>query len=369
MTNGRPMPLSEAGILRYALDQGLIGPKNVVDGNFIASPASRRHRNLRLHLGDGAGLFVKQSGLRGPMGAASIGREAGFYWLTATVEPFRGLSGTVVPGFVHYDAMRSILILENVPGGAPHLQQSVEKGFPPEIGVVVARALAAIHRIERSAAGRGGTLILEEPPWPLSILAPEARSGLPQNPGMSFALDVIARHAGFERALGRLREGWRAERVIHTDLKWDNCVVEMRSGDASGPAEPGVRIVDWEMVSWGDPAWDAGSLIQDYLSQGMLGSPLPPQASPDAVGAAAERVMTAIRPAIGAFWNSYTGEVSDPEFLRRSVAFAGARILQTCVEALAMSSAVTPNVAALLQLSHDMLEHPESAAVSFFGFR
>src|SRR5437870_4023113 len=83
--------------------------------------------------------------------------------------------------------------------------------------------------------------------WPLSILMPEARSGLPQNPGMSFALDVIARHPGFERALGRLREGWRAERLIHTDMKWDNCVVEMRSGDASGEAEPGVRIADWEM--------------------------------------------------------------------------------------------------------------------------
>jgi hypothetical protein len=369
LTNDRPMPLTEAGIVRYALDQGLIALKEVVDGNFIASPASRRHRNLRLYLGDGAGFFVKQSGPHGPTGAASIGREAAFYWLTATVEPFRGHLRNVVPGYVLYDATRSILVLENAPGVAPHLQQSIEKGFPPEIGGAVARALAAVHRIERSAAGRDAALIVEEPPWPLLILTPEARSGLPQNPGMDFALDVIARHSGFERALGRLREGWRAQRLIHTDLKWDNCVVETRSGEAPGQTEPRVRIVDWEMVSWGDPAWDAGSLIQDYLSQGMLGSPLSPHASPEAVGAAAERVMTAIRPAIGAFWNSYAGEVSDPEFLRRSVAFAGARILQTCVEVLSMSSAMTPNVAALLQLSHAMLDHPESAAISFLGFR
>lgn len=370
------MPLNEAGILRYSLDLGLIQAKDAVDGHFIAAPASRRHRNFRLRSGDGSGLFVKQSGPHGAMAAAGIGREAAFYWLTATAKPFNALSGSVVPRFVHYDAARGILVLEAAPGLAPHLRQSLETGFPPEIGASVGRALASVHRIDRREAGRAAELVVEETPWPLSILAPEARGGLPQNPGMDFALGVLGRHPGFGRALSRLREAWRAERLMHGDMKWDNCVVDLPpaaapaqdvSGSTTLGAEPGVRIVDWEMVAWGDPAWDAGSLLQDYLSQGMLGVSLPAHATPEAVGAAAERVTAAIRPAIAAFWRSYAGDGVDPDFLRRSIAFAGARVLQTCVEVLSMSPAVTPNIAALLQLSHEMLEHPESAAAAFFG--
>jgi hypothetical protein len=99
----------------------------------------------------------------------------------------------------------------------------------------------------------------------------------------------------------------------------------------------------------------------------MFASPLPPQAPPEAVAAAAEQAMAAIRPAIAAFWAAYA-PTANPDFLRRSIAYAGARVLQTCVEALASSGAVTPNIAAMLQLSHEMLEHPDAAAISFLGF-
>ena len=145
-------------------------------------------------------------------------------------------------------------------------------------------------------------------------------------------------------------------------MKWDNCLI-----DGEGEATR-VHVVDWEIACWSDPAWDAGSLIQDYVSQSLLAARLPPQAPPEAVAAAAEGAMTAIRPAVAAFWDAYAG-MSNPDFVRRVILYAGARVLQTCVEALAASGIVTPNIAALLQLSHDLLERPERAATSFLGFR
>jgi Phosphotransferase enzyme family len=356
------MPLSEAGIVRYLIDHALVDKKDVVDGDFIAIPSSRQHRNVRIRSGDGPGLFVKQPGPHGPLGPAGIMREAGFYWLVSTTPPFDTLAD-IVPRYVLYDPGRATLVLEASTGDAPYRRQSLEQGFPPAIGTAVGKALTAVHRIERKAAGRGVDLVAEEPPWALAILQASAQGGLPQNPGTQFALGAIGRHIGFERQLSQLRESWRPERLIHGDMKWDNCLVE--SGEGS---EPAVRIVDWEMAAWGDAAWDAGSLIQDYISQSLLASPLPPEAPSEAVAAAADQAMAAIRPAIAAFWSAYA-PTQNPEFVRRSVAYAGARILQTCVEVLAVSSVVTPNVAALLQLSHEMLHHPDSAATSFLGFR
>ena len=356
------MPLSEAGIVRYLVDHAIVDRKDVVDGNFVAIPSFRQHRNFRIRAGEGAGFFVKQPGAQGPVGPVGLMREAGFYWLVATRPPFSALAD-VIPRYVRYDPGRAILVLEAAEGVASHRRQSLEKGFPPAIGTAVGRALAAVHRIGRDDAGGAGAIVAEEPPWALSILEADRQGGLPQNAGTQFALGVIGRHEAFARQLARLRAGWRPERLIHGDFKWDNCLIE---GEDS--AAPAVRIVDWEMAAWGDPAWDAGSLIQDYVSQGILASPLPPQAPPAAVAAASDQAMAAIRPAVAAFWSAYA-PTHNPDFLRRSIAYAGARVLQTCVETLAVSGAVTPNIAALLQLSHQMLERPDAAATSFLGFQ
>ncbi|MBV9785414.1 MAG: aminoglycoside phosphotransferase family protein [Acidisphaera sp.] len=353
------MPLSEAGLVRYLLDLGLVERSAVVDGSFVAIPASRRNRNFRVECGD-ARLFVKQAGPQGLMTQASLAREAAFCWLTAT-EPKLAALAPIVPGCVLHDPSRAILILHAVPGAvAPPRQQSVQRGFPPATGEAAADALRRLRLFRRAEAGNAAELIPTDRPWVLSVLEAGAQGGLPDNVATAYMLDVIRRFPGFERALARLRDGWAGDSLVHGDVKWDNLLLE--AGDAGRP-----RLVDWEMVMWGDAAWDAGSLIQDYLGQTVLGSPLPPQAPAEAVADAAERALTAVRPAIGAFWRCYAADADDPSLLRRSVSYAGARMLQTCIEALAGSSGMTPNVAALLQLSHNVLQDPDGAAGTLLG--
>jgi hypothetical protein len=370
------MSLSEAGIVRYMLDQGLLRRSDIAAGHLLVVPASRQHRNFLVRSGEAeTGWFVKQPGANGPMEHAGISREAAFYWLVSTRDPFRAM-GDLVPSYVQYDPLRPILVLDAARGTPPHRRQSLDKGFPPAIGEAVGRALAAVHQIAREDAGEAATLIPEEPPWVLAILQASVQGGLPRNPGTEFALGVVRHHPGFERALAKLREGWQPQRLTHGDMKWDNTLVDVSEEPVLGtaPAEegvkpPAVRLLDWEMAAWGDPAWDVGSLIQDYVSQSMLASSLPPQAPPDAVSAAAETAMAAVRPAVAAFWAAYGGAGINPDFLRRSIGYAGSRMLQTCIETLAVSGVVTPNLAALLQLSHHILERPDAAAVSLLGFR
>ena len=354
------MPLSEPGILRYLVDHGLLSRDIFVDGEATFIPIARQHRSYLVRCGGTRTLFVKQPGQGGQASTSGLAREAAFGWLVATRPPFDRLQG-LVPAHLLFDPQRAILVTRAVPGVPPHRIQSLESGFPPAVGAAVGAALAQIHEIDKDSAGSAAALIAEEPPWVLRILDAQTAGGLPRNSGIDFAIAVIGRHPGFDRALNRLRDEWRPRRLAHGDMKWDNCLIE--EGEP-----PRVRIVDWEIASWSDPAWDAGSLIQDYVSQSLLAAQLPPQASPDSVGAATERAMAAIRPAVEAFWTAYSPG-GNPDFLRRTILFAGARVLQTCVEALATSGVVTPNIAALLQLSHDLLERPERAATSFLGFR
>ena len=370
------MPLVEAGIVRYLIDQGLVQLSSVVDGALVVIPSSRQHRNFLIRSGElETSYFVKQPGAKGEVQHSGIAREASFYWLVASHEPFTALR-ELLPRYRLYDPSRSVLVLEEAKGVAPHRRQSLENGFPPQAGAAVGRALAEIHKLTPLQAGNAATMIAGNAPWVLSILEMETHNGLPRNPGTEFALNLLGRHPGFKQALARLRESWGPQHLTHGDMKWDNCLVDLPD-ETSVAAAPGwpdttpptVRLLDWETAAWGDPAWDVGSLIQDYVSQSVLSSSLPAQAAPDAVGVAAEEAMVAIRPAVAAFWLAYAGVHANPDLLLRSIGYAGARILQTCIEVLSISGVVTPNIAALLQLSHHILERPDAAAISLLGFR
>ena len=69
--------------------------------------------------------------------------------------------------------------------------------------------------------------------------------------------------------------------MIHNDIKSDNVLI--RAGRGRGRVE--ARIVDWELVQLGDPAWDLAGACRDML--GALGA-----VTPDArTGLAATRLM------------------------------------------------------------------------------
>jgi hypothetical protein len=54
--------------------------------------------------------------------------------------------------------------------------------------------------------------------------------------------------------------GWTPACVIHGDLKWDNCLVVESGGDRR------VKVIDWELAGFGDPAWDLGCAIAEQLA-------------------------------------------------------------------------------------------------------
>lgn len=64
--------------------------------------------------------------------------------------------------------------------------------------------------------------------------------------------------------LERLGGQWQPEALIHGDIRLDNILV---TSPTDGTDQSSIRlwIVDWEMVQFGDPAWDVAGALQDLV--------------------------------------------------------------------------------------------------------
>ena len=144
---------------------------------------------------------------------------------------------------------------------------------------------------------------------------------------------------------------WHVAALVHRDVKWANCIAHPPPG---GARPTRIRLVDWEMAGWGDPAFDVGSALSDYAAF-ALGH------GPDAVGAA---------PA--AFWAAYVrarglGEPAAARLLERAVRFAGARLVQRAYEHTQELTRPDERVERIVELARDLLVSDAGAARAAAG--
>ena len=167
-------------------------------------------------------------------------------------------------------------------------------------------------------------------------------------------------------ALFDLTRQWHASTFFHNDLKWDNILVHPREGEAE-PTQ--VKIIDWEMVGIGDPCWDIGTMLSEFVAFWALSIPV---VDGEPYAGLAKYPIKEMQPAIRAFWESYAeamefNRATARERLIKSVRFAGARLIQTAYERTQTMTHLTPHIYLLLQLSLNIMEGPEDAAKGLFG--
>jgi hypothetical protein len=327
---------------------------------------TRRHRNFAVLRGGGPGLFVKKIQPDQPLAAHTLRREAAFYSLLGG-DPALAELRALLPRFHAYDSDRHILILEMVAGGEDVGALHRRLGhFPPETGALLGQALALCHRLGRELAGRVQVAIFpRQPPWILGLHQQPAGGGDGRSGGDSQLARVLRSYPEFPPALDALRLSWRCDTLIHGDMKFENCLM----------AEENLRLVDWEIADLGDPAWDAGSIFQCYLLWWLASMPPGGVAAGGSAGAdPATFPLATIQPAMRAFWAAYTagsglsGGAAEAE-LERAASFAGARLLQSVYEAMAVHPVLTPTAVLELQVAANILTQPRLAALDLLGIR
>lgn len=356
--------LRVAEVVPYLLGRDLIAKSALVQGDFRIVDVSRRNYNLKVISSRGPSYLIKQ-GLGG--NRATVSQEASIYrWLA--VKSDSGIS-QYLPRFHLYDEGRSVLVLELLKDAQNLRQHQTRSGrFSVALARSIGDTLASLHSTALLAGAReNGVHLRRDPPWILSLHQP-GTSLLREASGANIRLvKTIQKNHELGRRLDELRASWRPNALLHCDLRWDNWLIARREGRGIGR----LALIDWELVSMGDAAWDVGSAIADYLGAWIFSIPITGEEPPVRYLELTRYPLRSMRPAIRALWGAYrrraVPSVEASEFLIRAVRYAAARLLQAGYEQLQSSPQFTGTIVCLVQLTLNILRRTEEALVQLLG--
>jgi aminoglycoside phosphotransferase (APT) family kinase protein len=352
--------LTQRDAARYLLQRELLSPRDVLDNGLVVRDASSRNRNFRVETEGGPSFLLKQA--IGAETEASLRNEAAAYAHLTRID--EGLA-RYLPRLYGYDSGEGLLILELVRDAVDlRSHHTVSGHFSVGPAAALGTALGTLHRLTLREADEGSS---QYAAWILSVHRPSTSIFREASAATLELLRIVQGAPDFPEALDRTRAAWRAESLVHADIKWDNLLVTVKE---SGDEE--LKIVDWEGSTVGDPCWDIGSALAHYLSFWLFSIPVTGELPPARFPELAAYPLDAMKPALATCWRAYTaargvGGDEPAALLSRSVELAGARLLQTAFEAAQLQLQVTSTLVLHLQLAHNLLERPSEAATRLMG--
>lgn len=345
--------LKQEEVTGYLLRRGLLAAEAVVGGDLVVREVSSRNRNFAVEAGEGPSYLLKQG--QSAEGVATVAREAAVYeQLVSRGEELR----SHLAGFVDYDGEEGVLVLELLREAedlrARH--QRIE-ACPPGLGEALGVALGTLHREMRA------TYPEARAPWVLSIHRPDTGVFRDVSAANLELIKIVQNADGLGERLDELREGRRVETLIHQDVKWDNCLVT---------SDDHLHLIDWEVAVAGDPHWDLASALSQYLSFWLFSIPVTGSEPPARFPALARFPLDTMKGALRACCEGYAraaegSSTLDEESLRRTVAYAGARLIQSAFEASQFAQRLDSAAILHLQLGANLMERPGEAAEQLLG--
>jgi Ser/Thr protein kinase RdoA (MazF antagonist) len=361
--------LNVDNVIPYLIERGHLDTAAVVDGDVRVVSASRRNRNFRVLREGGPSLLLKQAESAGHN--ATLTSEAEFYracWSNERAQAVRPL----LPRLVGTQAEDALLIIELLKDAVPVSQCQAlftTQGFLAAFGQSLGMALGLCHRTFRDEASRPGR-VSRHPPWVLWAHRPGPEIFAELSPANMRTLQILQGDAVLSRHLDALRKGWQAETLIHCDIKSDNLLLARPFTEGSTEVE--LRVVDWELVQLGDPAWDVAAVFKDLLASWIYSMPISAGMSGTEMAARASYPLALFQAAWGSLWRGYcatTGldERSAEALLGRAVRYSAAWLVQSAYEAAYRAPSLGNYEVMMLQVSANIFSDPKGAALHLLG--
>jgi thiamine kinase-like enzyme len=184
-------------------------------------------------------------------------------------------------------------------------------------------------------------------------------------------IDLVREHAQLPDSLDRIASSWRFDSFIHGDIKFENCVISPTNSALEPNLKEGallIKLVDWELADFGEPAWDVGCLLQAYVYACMRSSLAHRTIDlRHRLGESGVQVEP-MRCAVKNFWQRYCSAMgldagSRSTFLERAIQCASARMIQMALEVMHGQDEPPPIALSLLYASQEVMERPFEAAL------
>lgn len=349
-------------VIPYLQAKNFLDAESVVEGRVRVFDVSRRNRNFRVARQNGPSFFIKQGERRGDFSPTA--HEATVYTLlTSTQRP--AAERLPIPRLLDYDTEHDVLILEHIEQAKTLRDHHITpKRLPTRVATSVGRMLATLHR--HSPVEELASMVGQYEPGALSVHRPGSALLRDFSNSSIELVRMVQSSPELVEELENLRRGWRNDTLIHHDLRWDNILVTTNRRTAD------ITLIDWETAAIGDPAWDVGSIIGDYLVHWLRSIPMTGQRPPNELLPLARVPLASVQPAVMALWRAYVCNASDsrvaqPEFLRTVVRFTGLKLIQSALEMVQKESNWNLAAVACLQVAANMMARPDEAAQSLLG--
>lgn len=349
----------------YLIDIGLLTADAVTENRVTITEAARRNQNYRVQVEPDASYFVKQ-GMNDPIDGQTVGTLINE---SEVLDFLHGLasSSLVPPRKYVYDPRHRLLVLELVESteNLRHYHARTNR-FSVRLASAAGRALADLHNsspVNRLPA----TLRPHRLPDVFHLTKPPLALFRGASAGIASLLHFIQQFPDLGQAVDDLGHRWRFSHLTHGDPRWDNWV--LRSGQRGRP----LALVDWEFATVGDPAWDIGCLIGDYLTTWVLSIPEVSGVPIDRAAAFATCPIERIRPPITALWDGYAKQRGfvETEAMEQQTMLqcSAAKLLDAASERMVSSRRLTAQTGALVQLAFNIFADPSATAGQLFEQR
>ncbi len=356
---------------RRLVEWDLLTREAIVDGRLEMSGSARRNFNLRLDRGPDPGLFVKEPDPGLPEAVATVAAEARFYGFCDSEQKASAVR-RLLPAILRVDGEAPLLVIELV-AGSRSLWRECRDSSPGDVSSgwfeAVGNALGALHTTFRQPGlatdPRLGRLP-KVPSFYLNLDRPRPHQLRYLSRGQLEVLEMAQSEPGITAGLERARAAWRVETLIHGDVRWENVLVVGRPR-----ADAPIRLIDWELVQRGDPAWDIGGMLQEFVRFWLTGMSMRPDLETHRRLATARWPLETLRPAVRAFWAAYLeARRHDPggtdDLLTRAIDYSAARLVLSAFEHHAEIDRASPLGVLLLQVSANIFADPERAAGAMY---
>jgi tRNA A-37 threonylcarbamoyl transferase component Bud32 len=376
-------PLSAKNVLEYLVEQGIC-PQSEPEPSEI-EPKVAKNFNLLLKLHSGRKLLVKQERL------TREGKTAGEFsneWrIQEFLQRFSEISHIrpLLSDVLHFDANHSIIVFNYLDNYCDLTDVYAEKDeFPREIATSIGATLATIHRAtldhqeyQDFFSQNAEDVPINEIPsltHRLERISPEI-FGQVSSDGLQF-LALYQRYDSLGKAIAELAHAMMPCCLTHNDLKLNNILLHNDWEQAISKEQRShnniIRLIDWERSSWGDPAFDLGTIITSYL-QFWLGSLVVSKSidineSLRLAMIPIEKIQPSITTLTQAYFDNFPEILErSPNFLRRVVQFSGLGLIHRIQAMLQYEKSFGNAGICMLQVAKTLLCRPEQSIPTIFG--
>jgi thiamine kinase-like enzyme len=368
--------LKSQNVFDYLVKHGFCEPADKALSK--VEPVAAKNFNLLITFPNNRKILVKQE--RYNQQGKAVGEFLHEWRIQELLNQFPDLEylHSSLPEVVHFD-QNNLIIIFNYLDDYQDLSRfyTKEKCFSIEIAEAIGTRLASIHRntfkhqeyqdFLTQNFDKVSNEYVHKLSESLERVGPEIFGMVPADGLRFFAL--YQRYDSLGEAITKLVRGFTPSCLTHNDLKLNNILLHK---DWQQSGEDMIRLIDWERSTWGDPAFDLGTLISSYVQIWLGSLVISKSLSIDESLRLAIIPLERLQPSIAKLTQAYLHNFPEilehyPDFLERVVQFVGFALIQSIQAMIQYQKSFGNTGIAMLQVAKTLLCRPEQSMPTIFG--